>query len=121
MTDPHCMERQRRSASKVTDFRRYHLSGDLEQVVSGKVSQTIERLEREADTMSHPINEENSSLEELQEELREQQQNSAKIQQQVEIMKVRNELEKEKLAQEQWAAALEQLKKTREEVALEHE
>ena len=36
-----CMDRQRRSSSKVTDYRQFHLSGDLEQVVQGKVSNTV--------------------------------------------------------------------------------
>ena len=41
-----CMERPpRREASKVVNFRKFHLSGDLEEVVSGKVSNTINRWE----------------------------------------------------------------------------
>ena len=35
------MDRQRRTASKVTDYIKFHLSGDLDQVVQGKVSTTI--------------------------------------------------------------------------------
>ena len=68
------MERQRRNASKVTDYQKYHLSGDLEQVVQGRVSNTIEYLERT--TMSLNLNEETETPEQLQEQIHEQRDSS---------------------------------------------
>ena len=98
------------------------MSGDLEQVIAGKVSQTIEMLEADMDNiMESPIDEETLTAKKLQEQIKVQQEQSAKMQKQVELMKLRNELEKEKMQQEQWASAMEQLRKAREEVALEHE
>ena len=110
-------DRQRRAASKVTDYRRYHLSGDLNQVIQGKVSGAIERLE----TMSQGSNEEEFTPEQLQDRIREHKDNSTRLQQQVETMKLRNELEAEQMQQEQWELAIDQLKKARELMTQQHE
>ena len=113
------MDRKKRSASKVTDYRKFHLSGDLDQVVQGKVSDTIKRLENTYEGTN--MSEEEATPEQLQEMLREQKQNSDKLQQQVEAMKIRNELEAERLQQAQWELALDQLKQTREHMAQQHD
>ena len=115
------MDRQRRSASRVTDYRKYHLSGDLDQVLQGRVSNSIDRLEKfHLGAMdNHDI--EDSSPEELQELLKEQKESSSKLQQQVEAMKLRNELEAEKMQQEQWELAIQQLKQSRDIMAQQHE
>ena len=116
------MERQRRSAPRVTDFRKYHLSGDLEEVVQGKVSDTIEHLEATLEgVMSRDMSDDNATPEQLQEMLREQKENSSKLQQQVEAMKIRNELEAEKLHQEQWELAMKELQEEREQMMVQHE
>ena len=39
------MDRQRRSASKITDYRRFHLLGDLDKIVQGKVSEAVVLLQ----------------------------------------------------------------------------
>ena len=80
------MDRQKRTASKVTDYRRYHLSGDLDQVVQGKVSEVVEQIE--AHNMSTNIIPEDATPEQLQELLKEQKDNSAKLQQQLETMRL---------------------------------
>ena len=64
---------------------------------------------------------EDATPEELQEMLREQKEHSQKLQQQVETMRLRNQLEAEKMQQAQWETALEQLKETREQIAQQHE
>ena len=53
-----------------------------------------------------------SSTEELQKELDKQRENSRKLQADVEVMRICNELEAEKLKQQQWQTAMEQLKET---------
>ena len=91
------MDRQRRSASKIIDYRKYHLSGDLDQVVHGKVSSTIELLQNTIlgeQTINMSLDE-NATPAELQELLKEQRESSNKLQQQAEAMKLRNELKAE--------------------------
>ena len=114
------MERQRRSASKITDYRKYHLSGDLDKVVQGKVTETVKHLKKFSNMSSSSIDE-NASPEELQELVNEQKENSSKLQQQVTAMKLRNELEAEKMQQEQWELVIQQLKQTRDQMAQQHE
>ena len=80
------MDRQKRSASRVTDYRRYHLSGDLDQIVQGKVSRVVERLET-IDMSSRPTDE-TTSLEELEQLLQEQKESSSKLQQQMQAMRI---------------------------------
>ena len=109
---------KRRSASKVTDFRRYHLSGDLDQVIKGKVSGAVELLET---TMSQLKLKEDATTEEMEELLKENRDNGAKLQQQVQAMKIRNALEVEKMQNEQWEYAIEQLKQSRELMKKQHE
>ena len=112
------MDRQKRSASKVTDYRKYHLSGDLDQVIKGKVSGAVELLES---TMSHLEITEETTPEEMEEVLKEKREGSTKLEQHVKAMKIRNEIEAEKLQQEQWEFAIEQLKHTREIMTKQHE
>ena len=116
------MDRQRRSASKVTDYRKYHLSGDLEQTLQGKVSGTVELLEGPLQTTmaTSPVKED-ATPEELQELLKEHKDNSARLQQQVEALRLRNELEAEKMQQQQWELTIEQLKHSCELMAQQHE
>ena len=63
------MDRQKRAASKVTNYRKFHLSGDLDQVVQGKVS-SAELLED--NNRLHNMTEEDATPAQLQEMLREQ-------------------------------------------------
>ena len=114
------MERQKRSASKVTDFHKFHLSGDLDQIVQGQVSRVVGAIES-PQVMEDPTYDEDATPEQLQELLKEQKESSARMQQQVEAMKLGNELEHKRLQQEQWALALQQLKLSREKLNAEHE
>ena len=126
-----CMERPRRPVTKI-NYRKYHLSGDLEQVIQGKVSGAIELIEAphsipERSEASHSAAMETTEIteettqEELQQMLKDRKETSIRMQQQVETMKLRNELEAERLQQEQWALALHQLKQSREKIAQVHE
>ena len=81
------MDRQHRAASKVTDYRKYHLSGDLDQVLQGRVSGAVTLFENtDTATMSLCPISEDATPEQLQEMLTKQKSNSAKLQQQVEAM-----------------------------------
>ena len=114
------MDRQRRAASKVTDYRKYHLSGDLNEVIQGKVSETIHRLESST-IMDSTTVKESATADQLQDMLKEQKANSSRLQQQVKEMQLRNDLEVERLQQEQWNLAIERLKQAREQVMQQHE
>ena len=115
-----CMDRQRRTTAKDINYRKFHLSGDLEQVVQGKVSGTVQLLEKEI-MEGPPSISEDATPEQLQEMIKERQENSARLQQQAETMKLRNQLEAEIKQQEQWKLAIQQLKQARENQAQEHE
>ena len=104
-------ELPRRSASKVTDFRRYHLSGDLDEVVWGKVSGTIKQIEAHATAMNPSAIPE---VLQLQQMIKEQKENSSKLQQQMEVLQLRNTLEAEQMQQQQWELAIQKLKQTRD-------
>ena len=114
-----CMDGQKRSTSKVTDYRKFHLLGDLDQVVQGRVSSTIDKLE--SITKHSNMEDDNATSEQLQELLKEQKETSSKLQQQVKAMKIRNELEAERLQQEQWQLALEKLRESREQMSQQHD
>ena len=91
------MERTKRAASKVTDYRRYHLSGDLNTSLVGKVGEAVSRIE---DKMTQ-------SAEEMKQLLQEKEEKSKKLQQDAELMQLQNKLEAEKLKQAEWQATIE--------------
>ena len=111
------MDRPKRvCAAKVHNYRKYHLSGDLDQLVQGKVTETIERLGAQA-KMSQKDTEETqprlsqkdtveATPEQLQDVLDSQRENSSRLQQQVAAMKLRNEIEVEEMQQQQWECTL---------------
>ena len=105
----HCMDRPKRAATKVTDFRRFHLSGDLEQEVHSILDSRINQFKMA------------TTAEELQQQLEAEREQSKKLQQDAELMKIQNELEVEKLKQQQWQSALDRLKEAREQVHQEHD
>ena len=102
------MERPKRAASKVSDFRRYHLSGNLDKELQGCVGARISQYE-----MSTP--------EELQQQLQDAEENSKKMQQDVEAMQIRNKIDLEKHKHLHWQTALEKLKEAREHAAQQNE
>ena len=71
--------------------------------------------------MTSTENVEEHTPEQLQELIKIQKDNSAKLQQQVETMKLRNQLEAEQMQQQQWELAIKQLKQSREQMAQQHE
>ena len=93
--------------------------------VQGRVSQTVGRLEGAGNLASggNPSNMEDEVPQELdlKEQIEEQCKHSSRLQREVENMKLRNELEAEKLQQEQWKVALQQLKDARERMMQEHD
>ena len=118
------MERPPRlGASKVSDFQRYHLSGELKELVQGKVGTTVSRWEG-----IHTAGQADSHMENPQEaqgqlkaELEQRQIQREKLQQQAEEMQLQNEVEKEKMLQLQWETAISQLEEAREAMTQEHQ
>ena len=105
------MERPRRAASKITDFRRYHLSGDLDISLQGKVGEVVNQFE---DIMSH-------AHEELCQQLAEEEERSRQMQEEVELTRIKNQLEAKKLKQKTWQSAMEQLQLTKEQIEKDHQ
>ena len=71
-----CMDRPKRTASKVADFRKYHLSGDLDKTLQGRVDSRINQFEMP------------KSQEELQQQLEEEKENSKCLMEEMECMKI---------------------------------
>ena len=103
------MDRPKRAAAKVTDFRRYHLSGDLDNQLKGQVDLAIQHLEM------------TNTAEDLRRQLESEREHSKQLQEEVEMIKMHNELALEKQKQAQWHSAMEQIKEAREHADREHE
>ena len=102
------MERPKCAATKVTDFRQYHLSGDLDNTIKGLVDNRVSQFEM-------------ATMEELKQKLEEEKEQSRKMQEEAEVQRIQNELELEKLKQKQWCNTLDKLKEAREQAEHEHE
>ena len=102
------MDRPKRVANKVSDYRKYHLSGDLDETLQGRVDTRVNQFEMA------------KSNEELQKQLEEERAQSKRIMDEMEHMKIEHELEMEKLKQKQWQVAMDQLKEAREHAEKEH-
>ena len=70
----HCMDRPKRAATKVTDFRKYHLSGNLDQELQGRVDSRINQFEMSTNT------------DDLERELEEAREHSCKLKEDAETM-----------------------------------
>ena len=110
------MDRPRRGATKVTDFCRYHLSGDLDDQLQGKVGQTVEHFETRMAQLPEDV-----SSEQLREAITKQRQKDQAQQEELEHMTLRNEYEAGELRKKQLESAMEQLKEAREKMNAEHE
>ena len=131
------MARPRRlAASKVSDYRTYHLSGDLDDQLQGRVGQVINLWEdspvhaQDSETNKHntptssPTQPGNTPImsdpEALRKELEEKRAANKKAAQQAEEMKLRNELEEEELKKKEWDLAMSQMKEHRAQVSAQH-
>ena len=85
------MDQKRHAASKVTDFQRYHLSGDLDQELEGRVSSVRLQFEMAVEIP------EGASPEELQKLLDDQQKEADRLQQEMIQLELRNKIEAESL------------------------
>ena len=116
------MDRPGRSASKVTNYRQFHLSGDLGEVIQGKVSETIDKLQvaigepRQTPRIPN-MDEDAQQLRSKAEELKA---HNSKMQMEAENMKLRNEVEEQELQKEQWEMAMTQHRQAREKMLEEH-
>ena len=103
-----CMERPKRAATKVTDFRRYHLSGDLDTTLQGRVDSRVSQFEMA------------KTQEELQQQLEEQKAQSKRLFEEAELMRIQHELEAERLKQKKWQVAMDQLQAAKVHAEEEH-
>ena len=87
---------------KVTNFRTYHRSGEPNN--SDYCSPTTEM----------------ATQEELQRKTEEEKENSRRLQEDVELLKLQNTLEVEKMKQEQWQTAITKLKEAKQHATQEH-
>ena len=99
---------KRAAATKVTDFWKYHLSGDLDQTLQGRVDTRISQFEMAANP------------EDLQRQLEEEKEASKKLMEEAEYMKLQAELDNEKLKQKQWQEAINEIHETQEHAQAEH-
>ena len=97
------------AATKITDFQRYHLSGDLNQTLQGQVDTRIGQFEMSA------------TQEELQQQLEEERAQSKQMMEEAELMKIQHKLDAERLKQKQWQTVMDQLKEAKEHAQKEHE
>ena len=84
------------------------MSGDLDQEVRGLVDNRVSQFEM-------------ATAEELKQKLEEEKEQSRKMQESVEIQRLQNELDVERLKQQQWATALDKLKEAKEQSEQEHD
>ena len=91
----------------MTDFRKYHLSADLDQEIKGVVDNRVQQFEM-------------STAEELKQQLELEKEETRKLQEDAEIMRIRNELEEEKRKREEWNTAITKLKEARDQAEQEH-
>ena len=102
------MDRPKRAATKVTNFRKYHLSGNLDEEVEGLVGARVGQFEMA------------KTLEELQQQLETERENSKRLQQDADRARIEHELELERMKQEQWQVAMDKIKEAREQASQEH-
>ena len=89
------MDRPKRAAAaKVTDFRKFHLSGDLDKEVEGLVDTWVHQFEM------------TTNMEELRQQLETEKEQSKKLQEDAECAEIQNQLEVEKMKQEQLKIAM---------------
>ena len=113
------MDRPKRAASKVTDYRKYHLSGDLNISLSGRVESVVGQFEER--TMSQLTIPDNASTEELKQLVELSKANSQQRLEEMEQLRLRNELEAQALEEKRWDMAMKGLKEAKETMLQEHE
>ena len=92
-------DRPKRAATRVTDFRRFHRSGDLQEP-------------RGKEIMATP--------EELKKQIEEAKENSDKMQNDMEMLCLQNDLEIKRRKQQQWQVAMDKLNEARDHAEQEH-
>ena len=112
------MDRPKRAASKVGNYRHFHLSGDLNTSLQGKVDSVVDQFE--ALNMSQEAIPEGATAEQLREMLEKSKASSAELEAEAEIMKLRNELEAQAMRAQQWELAMASLKESRDKMTEEH-
>ena len=95
------MERPKRAATKVTNFRKYHLSGNLDNEVQGIVDCRVNQLEMAAST------------EELKQKLEQEREQSKKMQEDAEYAELQHQIELEKMKLQQWQTAIQKLQEAK--------
>ena len=91
------------------------MSGNLDEVVQGKVSESIRKL------TSLGMDETATTAEELHSIAKQEKEWSLQMQSEVEELKLQNEIQAERLQQEQWAQAIQQLKEAKLRMSEQHQ
>ena len=102
------MERPKRAATKVTNFRKYHLSGNLDNEVQGIVDCRVNQPEMAAST------------EELKQKLEQEREQSKKMQEDAEHAELQHQIELEKMKLQQWQTAIQKLQEAKTHAEQEH-
>ena len=143
--------RPRRDATQVTDFRKYHTTGSTGKTPPpGKVAAAVQRLETPDKEQPSPAKKhttskakralsgdtqstqppasstcppviEMSELEQLKAELKKQKEHNASMEAEMEIMKVKAELQAEKMKEQEWKVARDRLEQEQAAAAAQHE
>ena len=111
MDRPQC-----KAASKVSDYRKYHLSGDLDKQVQGKVGEKINAIENT--TMAHL---EELTADQLEQKLQAEREEADKLQEQVKLHQLRQQVEEQERKKQEWEVALQQVKEMRDKAAEAYE
>ena len=102
------MERPKRAATKVTNFRKYHFSGNLDNEVQEIVDCRVNQFEMA------------TTAEELKQKLEQEQEQSKRMQEDAEYAELQHQIELEKLKQEQWQTAIQKLQEAKTHAEQEH-
>ena len=102
------MERSKRSASKVGNYRKFHLSGELGDQLQGKVGQLVNTIE---DMASHP---------ELEQELEVQTEARKALEAQAEEMKLKHEMQVKKLRTKELQLSIQHMTEAKEAAHAAH-
>ena len=112
------MERPKCNATKIQDYRKYHLSGDLDNTLQGKVGEVVNWWEHKATMADLP---DDASAEQIKEALVKQKEEEERRQTELETLTLQGEYEAGLQRKQQWEAAMSHLQEAKERRDREHE
>ena len=103
------MERLRRDASKITNYRTFHLSGGLDTQLKGKVGRAISHIK------------DMSNQSKLEQQLQEQIEANKKLEEQAAEMRIRNEMEEQQCKAKALELSITHMKEARDAALAAHQ